>query len=69
MHDIEMFRERMTEIFLERSGMTPQAHSSSPSTWTGTGSALPGQFWSAYLTSLMKTNDKNSEDRKSKVLS
>ena len=64
-----MFRERMTEIFRLRSGMTPQAHSSSPSTWTGTESAPPGQFWSAYRTSLMKINDRNSEDRKSKVLS
>lgn len=64
-----MLRERITLSRRERSGMVPQAVSSSPSTCTGTGSRPPGQCLSAYRTSLIKVKDKNSEDKKSKVLS
>ena len=67
--DMEMFRERITLRRRERSGMVPQAVSSSPKTWTGTGSRPPSQFLSAYRTNLMNTKDKNRDARKSKVLS
>ena len=67
--DMEIFRERITLSRRERSGIVPHAVSSSPRIWTGTGSLPPSQLWSAYRTSLMKQKDRNSEARKSKVLS
>ena len=64
-----MFRERITEIFRLRSGITPQAQSSLAEHMNRNRQTAARTVLVGVADEFDKMNDRNSEDRKSKVLS